>query len=324
MKKIFYFTIILSTVLFSCKKESKKSTQQPTYNVSFNVSGFSATTMPFQANSVKGAKSDALTGRYLAALNTQITNLIYMVYDSNGNQIHIINQASTQADFGTIADVLPAGNYVIYFVGYQALQSYFVDILPTSLNFVNTTSGALTQFPDCFVDKVSLTVSPSTPAQNITLSRIDAELTVDIKDAIPSNAVTLQAALSKEYLRYNLSAGAIDTTTSNGATISSTIPSASIGTTDYTFSGIVLNTLHPFNVVLRCLDKNNNVIATKTVSNVTCQINKQTILSGDLFGGGTSGNSVNSSFAVSIDTTWNAPDTLAFSHSLAKRALNHR
>jgi len=83
-----------------------------------------------------------------------------------------------------------------------------------------------------------------------------------------------------------------------------------VGATNFTLGFFVLNTIDPLIVNIRAYDADNNVIAAKKVSNVTCVKNKKIILKGKLFDGIITPPS--QSFSITVNDTFLEPTTITF------------
>jgi hypothetical protein len=191
----------------------------------------------------------------------------------------------------------------------------------------------LANFPDyswhdTFFQKINLTVGNTGISQNVTLNRIDAEVIIDIEDAIPSNVkfidvVARDSLISQAY--YQRPVFLINTASAGGdpgdifASTSTTIP-VTPGKTHTKLSFIALNSAKPYTLELTAYDQlpanallhvNGNTIDYIKIQNVTVQPGHQTILTGKLFGG--NGTSNTGGFQIKIDPSWgNNPTTIPF------------
>jgi len=282
MKRAILYLLLPVLFFYSCKKERSSTTdpKQKTYKVSFDVSGFTQQVIGSTGSktNVNSLKTDAVTG--LAASSNF---LYYRVYSaSSGAIVDKINQDSSMANFGQIDDYLPAGTYVVVFLGSKntitvnnnGLAAAAVDFPPTE-----------TQWPDTFFKKDTVTVSGGDVSQTVTMDRIVGQLTVKLTDALPANASTLFIGINEEYREFvfNTSAGNGNTTVNNVA-YNATIPPAAIGLTGFSHSMFIMNDARPITVTIICRDAGGTIIAQAVVPGVTIQHNTQTILSGALFG----------------------------------------
>ena len=101
-------------LMFSCKKDNKPDNTHDNklYPINFNISGFS------QTNTLAGiskTKTAALTTQ--AADTIPVQKLIYLLYTADANHRLITSRYynKTAANFGTVTDSVPAGNYIATF-----------------------------------------------------------------------------------------------------------------------------------------------------------------------------------------------------------------
>lgn len=314
MKRYFLCIIILSSAMFSCKKDQANiptpSTKQ--YKISLGISGFSQAVAPFVANAAgknnKG-KGAAFASTSTDTLAQDIDVLYYLVYNSSNVLIRSYTQPSKLAfqqpnpNFGAnITLKLDPGTYqVIIAGGKTGLQSS-----PDTANqFVyspeNVGSGKTlyAPFKDTFFKNTSITVGNADANYNVTLNRVVAQLEVDIQDAIPSTANSFKVTVNNDC---NILKP--DGIPEGSAGNTFLVNNLTVGATNTKLFGIVLNTISSTSVDIQCLDQSNNVIAEKIVTGVKFQPNKTTLLTGDLFGATTSnGISVNYNPAWQVSTT---------------------
>jgi hypothetical protein len=309
MKKAILFSIMASLLLFSCKKEHSggNGTGNPvskTYKVNFNVSGFSQSTITTGINKT-GVNSLKANSTTTTAPNMDF--IYYYVFDSGGKQLHFATQDSTESNFGTISDVLPAGTYTIIIGAGKKGFSTFTYPVPVNTWFFSYNKTRNTEpnnhWQDTFYDKFQVTVSGDIN-QNVTMSRLIGVLEINILDVIPPTAKNITISVNNEDYFYTIFPGETpsqpDTLMSNNI-----LPAAVNGTANYKKDIIIGNTTTPFNVVIVCSDASNKTLGTATISGVTCQKNTKTILSGNLFGQG-------SSFNITLNPLNPTPITVPF------------
>ena len=301
MKKIFYVAAI-AFLFFSCKKDHKQpGNTTKLYDVKFNVTGFS------QSISSVNISTNGLKTNTAPSSPGYLTDLYYLVYDANGKIVTEVDMKSDSSSFGTLSDKLAAGTYSFFFIGSHGKLALGPDIgYSNNFFYDDGSSTPRGNWDDTFFKSLKLTVSSAGINQAITLNRIVGELQVTLLDNVPASAAKLKLDIDSEIATYRYYPITTDTTyaytdPTGGNTIKSsvtyTIPTAAIGTSNFSVYDILLNTYKPFSVTITCLDASNNVIATKTVSNVRCQKNTRTILSGDLFGSETG-------FGVALNNQW--------------------
>lgn len=314
MKKLVYLSIILLTIC-SCKKDHSANVDpsDKKYAVDFNVSGFTQSTTGFsqsqQSNNVK--KLDAATTTPLSSL---ISILYCVVYDSSGKVITTTQQSSTQTGFGSISLNLANGNYTVVFAGGQTNFTYVASLLSTDKIYY-AGNYPPNPFADTFYKKISLTVNNAASSSSIAMDRIVGQVQVVIQDALPAGVKSIAVQqTTQNYNYFMVETGLpviVDTSSiySPGTTV--TVPASSIGTTNYTVSFLTINTVVPFNVSVSVTKTNNtNYQNFITISGVTTQPNKTTVLTGKLFesDSATSGGG----FTIGVNQAWNPDINIPF------------
>ena len=332
MKKAILFTLVASLLLSSCKKDHSggNNTITPvpkTYKVNFNVSGFTQTitnaaTNKLQTNSLKTA---AITG-----IGGNLDQLFYYVFDSQGKLVHFLSQDSTTTKFGNISDSLPAGTYTVVIgagkKGFNIFTSgpgdtpendWYFSYTP---NYYYSLNKIIAPWEDTFYDKFQITVAGDIN-QNVSLNRIVGQLQVVVLDAIPAAANSITVSINPEDIAFRfypteqLIGQTLTGPPATGVTTLDTsfISSAAKGTTNYTITSLVGNTINPFTVKITMYDASQNIIGSAEADNVTCQKNTRTILSGNLTGS-------NNGFNITVGGAWNPnPITIPFNSNNAIR-----
>jgi hypothetical protein len=313
MKKILYGILIIGVAMTSCKKEnSRKSGPEPLQKIVFNV-GFSKTVTGFQLSHLKTNSTTPDT-----SLTNYIDVLYYMVFDAGGNDVHNITQLSTDTAFGHYIDNLQAGSYTVVVAGGKAGFSIFNGSLSTAYLYYDSggtqnpqhVPGFFTQ--DAFVSKTAVTVAATASNHAFALDRIVSKIVVNINDQVPASTTQIQANINFAANIYKIGDGSTATGT-NGTFnpfIGGNVAANAIGTTNYQMSGLILNnSSHAIDVEIIATGTGGTILADKSLSNVSFQPNKETLLSGNLFGG--SGGTANG-FRVVTDTTWNTPVARGF------------
>jgi len=269
MKKIYFYLIIISATLLSCKKEkhSTGDTSGKLYPIAFNVTGFTQINVPENLKTnIKVNSTPTEAG---------ITKLYYKVYDSGNilKKTKIINKDNPA--FGPVRDSLAAGSYTAVFVG-----------IKDTVNFIATaTAFKPGSVSDIFYKKISFTVDASGSQQDVVLQRLNAEIQVIIKDAIPAGTAYISMSIT-DYSYFSFfddkpTSGVFPNlypSISVGVT-SPRIPADKIGTTNYSLPVLnnVLNTLDPVSVGIT------SGSYYKLVPNIQLHRNTRTILTGNLF-----------------------------------------
>lgn len=278
-------------LLFSCSKDETVAPNNEKHAVTFTVSPFSQ-----QITDIAYAK----------ALSESIGYLNCLIFNSSGAMVKQISQASTDANFGVIADQLNSGSYVIYFLGTKKQP-----------NHINTTSSdgceiyynlAQESVYDSFYKKVTLSVEKNSITQNVVLDRFVSYAEVVITDAMPSYAKKVVMNIENESCFFKFSTREI-ATVPTPTNIEKAVASTDAGKTNFTMGSFVLNTTSPLTINIKVYDVDNKIISGKKVTNISCQKNRKTILSGKLFDGiGPS----SSSFTISLNDTFLEPANITF------------
>lgn len=311
-------------VVLSCKKDHSKDTvpTQSLHKIAFTV-GFSQQTVNFGASSLRGrainlhANSRAVD----TALTNHVNTIYYAVYDSLGNNVHIIKQLSTDANFGSYTDNLHSGKYTVVIGAGGTGLALGMDTQNTTVTTsklstdilwygLNTVSDAFLK--DAFYKKLSLTVTNADASQSVTLDRITSKLTINIEDALPANAGYITATFMDAPAFKYFVGSATPFDAGSNISIKDTIQTAALGTTNNKLSTILLFPTAPISIDLACTTSgaSQTIIAEKIIPNITCQPNTQTLLTGKLFGG--AGSPATGGFSLTIDTSWNTPVTTPF------------
>jgi hypothetical protein len=297
--KVVALISVICLSIISCKKDNVKESQHDLkpYTVRFNVNGFSQNSGVYKSSALKVNSVSA------DSLKTAINVLYYLVYKNNNRYRSIVQHAS-DPNFGTITDSFDAGegsepnNYKVVIIAGKTNLTHLYTVnnpTPDFDEFKYVSNGLTTFFDDTFYKSISFTTPDS--VYNFTLDRSVAQLQVKLKDAVPINAKQISLTF-KDYQSIYASNGLPKFDTDVQRTVTMNVTPGTIGTV---LSTILLNTLNPFSVEIKCSDAANNVIAVKTVSGVTCRANETTVLTGNLFGSG------GTNFNVTYNPAWGAP-----------------
>lgn len=311
MRKTLLLAVVTALFLFSCKKEHTPPVKpaQKMYKVTFDMaSGFSQTIQSLnkgkqQVNSLQLDTATANIAAYASVIQLG-------VFDGSGNFVRKIQQtAGKVSNFGVIVDSLAAGTYTVIAVAGQTgvTLDWNQTIQQNGDVYYTTSARPFSPWGDTFYDKFQLTVSNGPVNQSVALTRIVSKVEIDFNDVIPANASRLDILLNKEDFVYLTNTGAV--TQPDTVTYHVTIPAAAKGTNTYKVSEIVLNTATPFSVLLTAYDSGNNVIATHTITNVTCTANQRTILTGNF---SNSQSNSGTQFNINVDPSWNSPNIIHY------------
>lgn len=275
MKKAIPYLLVIGLFIASCKKEhSATPAPNPTdttlYDVTFNVSGFSQI--------IKTASKSKQTINSNSDIQNNVTVLYYFVRRLSGNGTGLtLRQDTTSENFGTLSDRLAAGKYGIYIVAGQ-------DGLSSSAPMVSYNG----RWKDTFYKGDTITVSDTPIVKDLTLGRVVGQLEVNITDLIPTNADNIVVNVKSDFGRMYLSPAPIagqdhgyDPFDVNDTT---KIPVDAKGKIGLKIKPIILiNTREAFNVNITCYDASKKILGSAIVSDLTCERNTRTLLTGNLF-----------------------------------------
>lgn len=310
MNKLLSSLLFLSTLLFACKKEHSTGLNNVKDNtlhkVTFNIKVFSQQITGL--NSISQRSSNLTTDAVDPSLeaNRQIKTLLYAVYDSQGNGVHIIKQKSTDANFGSFTDNLAAGSYTIVFAG--GGSSFIIESTAKD-GISRLKDDAILHDPagtgEIFYKKITITVvSGVNNNQSIDLTRLTSKFQLVIKDAIPTGTTSVGVHGITSFTIYMVGADAGGK--SRTMTMSQPVTSTDIGTKNFTFTSVGLLP-YPGTLQVRLFATNQSNVETAEKSvNITTAPNTMTILTGNLFGGSGGGDG----FVPKVDTSWNATPIL--------------
>lgn len=301
MRKYLVYSFFAILFFCSCTKEHKVpmpvTPGGKTYKIQFNLSGFTQTTNTISGNrhlnSLKTTSADSSD-------TDSLEILYYLVYDSAGKLVHQITQHSDSASFSGFSDSLPEGNYKAYF--FAGKTGLYVDTVNARI-YYSAPGDSLGTWHDTFVARaVELNVTGNS-SQNITLSRTVSALRINIKDAIPANAVKVVTSIQSDFVYYNfLVRGSRNLSAPYVKTLTTLITPALIGTTNLQQYTVLAGSNGSItSVAITCYDASNNIIASAYIGSAGLSPNQETILSGNLFGATDPANP----FQISVNNTWN-------------------
>ncbi len=282
MKKIL-FVAACALALLSCKsKDEPVQVQQ----VTFKVAAFEQTQEPMgsprrapQATILDDEGGVALTDLYVFDGTTQ---LAHQVYEDDHDA------------FGTVTLELSHGEHNLSFVATRSSGlAYSAGVL--SATSLRSTFGKL----------LSLNVSGSTPAQNLTLERLTGMLNVTINDEFPATANQIEFIMATRYTSLNVATlcGANSAEWSQKVSCTGKVGQTGV---QYSFNFLSpsLDDEYTSDVTINIYNSLNAVIYSVTIEDVRLAANTKTLLSGNLFTSPSASVSVNHSWNTNIVGTW--------------------
>lgn len=268
------------SALFLCSCKGDANEPEGKQQVVFKVSAFEQAQEPMnsprrapQATILDDEGGVALTDLYVFDGTTQ---LAHQVYEDDHDA------------FGTVTLELSHGEHNLSFVATRSSGlAYSAGVL--SATSLRSTFGKL----------LSLNVSGSTPAQNLTLERLTGLLYVTINDEFPATANQIEFIMATRYTSLNVATlcGA------NGAEWSQKVScTGKVGQSGvyYSFNFLApsLTDEYTSDLTINIYNSLDAVIYSVTIEDVRLAANTKTLLSGNLF--------TSPSASVSVSHTWNS------------------
>ena len=275
------FTVLMVFTLVACEKAlmAEDSDTSGDKNGNLRVRVFQIEQTPF----------GSLTR---AAASEVCTHLNFLIYNTDNSRAKMVNQTSSDKNFGTVSFQLDEGDYQLVVVGHSGSGN------PTSTNPLKIQFTNATGFTDTFLSSDDITVKAEDPLEiDVTLVRIVALCRFCLTDDIPADVRKMQ-------FYYTGGSGAFDAYTGLGSvnskqTVTFDVSDGSQKQFDlYTF-------LHEEsdNIALKvtALDASGNVLYERDFD-VPMQQNHITWLTGAFFSG--SGSSSTTVTGVTVNTDW--------------------
>ena len=217
--------------------------------------------------------------RGTVSIGDYFSRLAVQLFDADGNKV--FGQSKTQTrdddDFGMLSVGLTAGTYTVVAVGHSS------PITPTikSTELVQFTSKDGVKNSDTFCHYGTVTVSEDGGDHELKMNRVTAMITFEFTDAaMPDNYAGLKIDYTGGSANFNPS-------TAEGCTKSNQSETRENRATQYqVFTFPYLSADGKLKVTLTALEKDQNVLTTKVLSDVPVTRNRITRCTGDLFGDG--------------------------------------
>ena len=225
---------------------------------------------------------------------TSVKMLTLAFYKSDGTESYKTTQlrdyASTYATFGEFSTSLPMGSYTMVVIGYCGTSPFTM----TSATLATCNDERL---QDTFVSTQAVNIT-SNAAMNLTaaLDRVVSRLGVRSSDSRVAEATKMRMTFSAGARNFNPTTRFAATNTGFANTIAF---SAAAGAITQSSSYLFLDTdEQTMDVTIETLDDADNVLFTKTVTDVPFKRNRMTLLTGNIF---TAGSSVS---AITVNSDW--------------------
>jgi len=282
-------------VAVSCKKETKSDSGEESkqkYAVQFEVDDFEQSMVDFDGRKI--VDGNAPVGK--DSLQKYINYLYYSIYGSTLSRPKRVIQKASDPDFGTIKDSLPMGRYTLAVLGTtDTIRKDLDNTFPQDQPWLDAVSFGYAS--DAFYKKLIINVDGEL-REKVSLSRILARLSINIKDKMPYSAATI-TMLPRRFpdegdysglYRYLSMKGGYWNEDKNGPfyyyEYARPIPEALRNTTNNTFDFtiLMLDTTR-VNIAFSVKDNNGKVLGSKKMLNIPFKPNRKVTLSGNLFDG---------------------------------------
>lgn len=281
---------VIALVVFaaSCSKESNENDVQNDIlvPVAVHVEGFSVSTEDFPVT-----RTDPQTPASYSGVNS----ITLAFYTANGTEQYKYTQLkddnTTYTTFGNFSCSLPMGSYTMVVVACHISESS-----PFELTSLTSASYTGAHAFETFLAKETVNIN-STSAVDIstTLQRIVSKLQIVSTDGKASDVTNIRMIFSGGSKSFNPTTGLATSNTGFTNTVGSSVaigsPTSSIG---YLYLATDEQTM---DVTIQTLDQSDNVLFSKTVTNVPFKRNRVTILTGAMY----TNSGVAGAFLVSTD-----------------------
>lgn len=232
--------------------------------------------------------------RGTVSIGDYFSRLAVQMFDSEGNKVFSQSKTQTRddSDFGTLSVGLRAGTYTIVAVGHSS------PVTPTikSTELVQFTAKDGIKNSDTFCHYGEVTIDEDHTNHELRMNRMTAMITFEFTDAtMPDNYAGLKIDYTGGSANFNPS-------TSEGCT-KSTQSELRSKNTPYIFTFPYLSADGNLKVTLNALDKDQNVLTTKVLSDVPVTRNRITKCTGPLFSEGDY-NIIQTGFGITVNTDW--------------------
>lgn len=209
---------------------------------------------------------------------------------------------TTYTTFGEFDCTLPMGSYTMVVLGYGMGQNNEDTLTLTSPTQAEYTAGRVRE---TFAATQTVNIN-STEAVDIsaTLNRIVAKVNITSTDNRPASVVALRATFSAGGMAFNPTTGLA--TANNGFSNTVVLQSAPGGTSGIVSYLFLASDEQTMDVTFETLGASDNVLYTKTITNVPLKRNRVTTLKGVMF------TNDSSSGTFQVDTDWIEGNTINF------------
>jgi hypothetical protein len=294
MKKNSLFLAAMMLVATSCESEKfEKETAQDLAPVTVRVNDFIVSRDDFSATRATAV------GDY-----ANLKALTLAFYAGDGTEVYkhaqFRSDASTYTTFGEFSCDLPMGSYTMVVLGCSSTDA------ANNISVTSPTSAGFDDFVrETFKATQSVTIN-SNAALNLTatLDRVIAKVNVVSTDGRTADVHAIRTTFSGGSKSFNPTTGLA---TDNNGFANTVVTNKAVGSTTDIGTALFLATDdQTMNITIETLDASNNVLFSKTVSNVPLKRNRVTTLTGAMYSASASATS------FQVNTDWLTANNVNF------------
>ncbi|KAA8482049.1 fimbrillin-A associated anchor protein Mfa1/Mfa2 [Arcticibacter tournemirensis] len=289
MKVVSLLFIIVLLCFSSCKKtENNPSSESDLHSLTLTLNGF--------GQIITDTKNGGFISSDPVPLKDYVHFLNYFIYGQDGNLVHSLKQADTDANFGKITDQVPAGTYSVVLVGSRYNNTFGGT---TALSTSKTLSAAVDD--DLFFKKVSITVGSDDLSQSVVLDRVSSYMEVSIEESLPAEVASIDVTVQNEADVFMFASESVQIGTVPATKKFTKVISSDDDRNNPRMGMCILNVVSDLSVQIYCYDSAKKYIKGVKVQNVKCEKNRKTILYGKVFA------MPSGEFPVSVNPEWGDP-----------------
>jgi hypothetical protein len=225
------------------------------------------------------------------------------MFDADGNKVwdKVKTQSRDDDDFGTLSVGLKAGTYTVVAVGHSS------PVTPTikSTDMVQFTAKDGIKNSDTFSYCGNVTIDADHTSHELRMNRMTAMVSFEFNDeTMPTNYADIRVDYSGGSANFNPS-------TMEGCTKSSQSELRGKSSQYYVFTFPYMSAEGTLKMTLTAFDADQNVLTTKTLTDVPVTRNRITHCQGTLFGDGDF-TIYQTAFGISVNTDWDGEDYYHF------------
>jgi hypothetical protein len=243
-----------------------------------------------------------VTTRGTVSIGDYFSRLAVQMFDADGNKVwdKVKTQSRDDDDFGTLSVGVVAGTYTVVAVGHSS------PVTPTikSPEMVQFTAKDGVKNSDTFCYCGTVTIDEDHTAHELRMNRMTAMVMFELTDeTLPESYAGVRAEYTGGSANFNQ-------TTSEGCT-KSTQSELRGKNALYFFTFPYLSDEGKLKITISALDADQNVLTTKTLTDVPVTRNRITHCQGTLFGDGDF-TIYQTAFGISVNTDWDGEDYYHF------------